>query len=135
MERRALGAGYIDQDFVFPAFDGKPWKLDSFTQLFRRTAKYAQLPNMGPHTLRRTAATFMARQGAYPKVASVRLGHSTVRLSLDVYSEEAPDMQEDAADKMHRTIRSAVKMLPKNGGRRRQGHLAPLRRVRQTLTA
>ncbi len=116
-ERRVFGVGYVDHDLVFAAFDGKPWKPDSFTQLFRRTVKYAKLPNMRTHTLRRTAATFMARQGVNPKVASARLGHSTVRLTLDVYSEVAPDMQEDAASIMDQTIRSGMRMLRENGGR------------------
>jgi len=117
-ERTELGQAYVNCDLVFAAFDGSPWKSDSFTKLFRRTVKYAQLPETGPHTLRRTSATFMALQGVNPKVASSRLGHSTVRLTLDIYSEVLPDMQADAAQKMDCAIRSAIDAFDGNNGGR-----------------
>ena len=37
-------------------------------------------------------------QGVYnPKVVSEMLGHSTIAITLDIYSHVLPDMQQDAA--------------------------------------
>jgi integrase len=42
--------------------------------------------------------------GVNPKVVSERLGHSTIVLTLDVYSHVLPTMQEDAAAQLEGLI-------------------------------
>jgi hypothetical protein len=39
----------------------------------------------------------IAGNGVHPKVASERLGHGKVAITLDLYSHVIPGMQEDAA--------------------------------------
>ena len=36
--------------------------------------------------------------GTHPKVASERLGHATVGMTLDTYSHVSPGMQQEATD-------------------------------------
>jgi integrase len=36
--------------------------------------------------------------GVHPKIVSERLGHSTVAITLDVYSHALPSLQREAAD-------------------------------------
>ena len=43
--------------------------------------------------------------GIHPKVASERLGHSKVGITLDLYSHVLPGMQEDAAATMDAALR------------------------------
>jgi integrase len=48
--------------------------------------------------------------GENPKVVAERLGHSSVKMTLDTYSHALPDMQQSATDKLetmlyHRKIR------------------------------
>jgi integrase-like protein len=50
------------------------------------------------HDLRHTAATLMLGRGAHPKIVSEMLGHSTVTITLDLYSHVTPTMQQQAAD-------------------------------------
>lgn len=50
------------------------------------------------HDLRHTAATFMLAQGIHPKVASERLGHGNVSITLDTYSHVTKTMGRQAAD-------------------------------------
>jgi integrase len=38
------------------------------------------------------------RAGIHPKIVSERLGHSTVAITLDIYSHAMPSMQREAAD-------------------------------------
>lgn len=47
------------------------------------------------HDLRHSAATIMLSKGTHPKVAQEILGHSQIRVTLDVYSHVLPSIQED----------------------------------------
>ena len=38
--------------------------------------------------------------GVHPKVVSERLGHSSITITLDIYSHVMPNMQVDAAEKL-----------------------------------
>ena len=49
------------------------------------------------HDLRHSHATHLLSSNVHPKVASERLGHSKVGITLDLYSHVIPGMQEDAA--------------------------------------
>ena len=49
------------------------------------------------HDLRHTHATLLMKQGTNPKVVQERLGHSSISVTLDVYSHVVPGMQELAA--------------------------------------
>jgi integrase len=47
------------------------------------------------------------RAGIHPKVVSERLGHSTVAVTLDVYSHAIPSMQREAADAVAAILRGS----------------------------
>ena len=49
------------------------------------------------HDLRHTHATMLMKQGTNRKVVQERLGHSSISVTLDVYSHVIPGMQESAA--------------------------------------
>lgn len=63
-----------------------------FHQLLRR----AGLPDIRFHDLRHTAATLMLARGVHPKVAGDMLGHSTIAVTMDLYSHVTPSMQREA---------------------------------------
>jgi hypothetical protein len=50
----------------------------------------------------------MLANGVHPKVASERLGHSKVGITLDLYSHVIPGMQEDAAAMVDTALKSAM---------------------------
>ncbi len=52
------------------------------------------------HDLRHTAATLLLGQGVHPKIASEMLRHSTVAITLDLYSHVTESMQRKAAGAM-----------------------------------
>jgi integrase len=60
------------------------------------------------HDLRHTHATKLLSSGVHPKVAQERRGHSSVGITLDLYSRVLPGMQEDAAAKVDAAIRAAI---------------------------
>ena len=49
------------------------------------------------HDARHTAATVLLGRGVHPKIVSEMLGHSTVAITLDVYSQVTPAMHREAA--------------------------------------
>jgi integrase len=53
-------------------------------------------------------ATHLLSIGVHPKVAQERLGHSSIGITLDLYSHVLPGMQDDAAAKVDAAIRAAI---------------------------
>jgi integrase len=52
-----------------------------------------------PHDARHTAATLLLSKGI-PKIVSEMLGHSTVAITLDIYSHTTQSMHREAAKVM-----------------------------------
>lgn len=59
----------------------------------------AGLPDVSFHALRHTNATLLL-QGVHPKMVQERLGHSTVSMTMDIYSHVLPRIGKDTADKL-----------------------------------
>jgi integrase len=77
---------------------GEPLQPNSLTHEFVRIlSKAPGLPRIRFHDLRHTHATQLLSVGVHPKIAQERLGHSTVSITLDLYSHVMPGMQQDAA--------------------------------------
>jgi integrase len=66
------------------------------------------LPLIRFHDLRHTHASQMLAAGVHPKVASERLGHSTIGITLDLYSHVMPGMQADAAEQVDAALQVAI---------------------------
>jgi integrase len=60
------------------------------------------------HALRHSAATLLLAQGIHPKIVAEMLGHTTISMTLDIYSHVTLDMQQEAADTMDRLFRAQV---------------------------
>src|SRR5215813_13169524 len=65
----------------------------------------AGLPHIRFHDLRHTAATLLLQQGVHPKVVSELLGHSSIGMTLDIYSHVIPDLQHQAIAAMDAVLR------------------------------
>jgi integrase len=104
-----IGVRTNDEIHIVAQEDGAPLQPNSLTHEFvRLLAKAKVLPKMRFHDLRHTHATHLLTNGAHPKVAQERLGHSSVGITLDLYSHVLPGMQEDAAAKVDAAIRAAL---------------------------
>lgn len=73
----------------------------SFPALIAR----ADVPRIRFYDLRHTAATLLLGQGLHPKIVSEMLGHSTIAITLDLYSHITPTMQREAASVMDAILR------------------------------
>lgn len=96
-EQLRLGIRVTTDTFIVAQVDGNPIKPQSLTHEWTRLLEKTELPAIGFHGLRHSHATLLLGKGVHPKVASERLGHSTVSITLDLYSHALPAMQESAA--------------------------------------
>lgn len=103
-ERLPLGPEYDDQGLVFSRPDGSGVHPDVVTKRMRRLVKGAGLPVITPHGLRHTHATLLLSAGVHPKVVQERLGHSSIAVTIDLYSHVMPGMQADAAEACARLV-------------------------------
>lgn len=96
-----LGPDYRrDLNLVFSGVTGDPLHPERMTRTFERLVKASGLPRIRLHDLRHTAASIMLGAGVPAKVASERLGHANISITLDTYSHVLPGLQEDAAEKL-----------------------------------
>jgi integrase len=102
-ELEALPAEH-DLDLVFTRADGKPLDPDGLSGTFDRLQKAAGLPRIRLHDLRHTVASLLLAGNVPAKVVQERLGHSSVMVTLDIYSHVAPGMQRDATELLERVI-------------------------------
>lgn len=111
-EQLRLGIRPDDNAFVVAQLDGRPIQPNSLTHEWTRILATTDLERIRFHDLRHSHATQMLAAGVHPKVAQERLGHSTIAITLDIYSHVMPGMGADAAERVDAAVRSAVKPKP-----------------------
>lgn len=87
------GKRYHDNDLIFSYDDGKPMRPTNINKFFNRIIKAAGVPKIRIHDMRHTHATQLLELGVNPKIVSERLGHASVKITLDLYSHVKPEMQ------------------------------------------
>jgi integrase len=118
-----LGVGLSDDDLVVSHEDGSVMAPIYISQNWPRFLKGTTLPRIRFHDLRHTHATHMLANGVHPKIASERLGHSKVGITLDLYSHVIPGMQEDAAAMVDKALKAAAEKLEESHGSKRVAKL------------
>jgi integrase len=103
-----LGVRLDESTFICAGEDGQPNQPQSLTHAWHRFLAKSGLPRVRFHDLRHSHATHILGAGVHPKIASERLGHATVGLTLDTYSHVIPGMQEDAVSRVDAAFASAV---------------------------
>ena len=98
--RLKAGSTWVEQDIVFCTRHGGFIDQSYLRQLFESLLKESGLPHIRFHDLRHSAATILLTLGIHPKVVQELLGHSTVSMTMDIYSHVLPSLQEDTMEKM-----------------------------------
>lgn len=91
--------------YVFAAEDGAAWVPHKVTDGFRDLAKKAKIASISFHSLRHTCASLLLAEGVHPKVVQEMLGHSTVAITMDLYSHSTPSLQTDAVQRLDGILR------------------------------
>jgi integrase len=88
------------EGLVFGDEIGRPLHEQTVRRAHRRICQAAGVLINRRHDLRHTFATLMLSAGVNPKVVSAMLGHSTVNLTLTLYSHVLPHMQTEAVERL-----------------------------------
>ena len=111
-----VGVVLSDDTFVVAQADGTPLQPDTLTQDWFRKLAGTSLPRIRFHDLRHAHATHMLANGIHPKVASERLGHSKIGITLDLYSHVLPGMEADAVERVDAALQAAINRRNKTIG-------------------
>jgi integrase len=101
-EPKPLGA-----DLIFRTPRGTAVDPDNFRQHCYRVTEAAGLGRWSPHELRHSAASLLLAQGVPLKTVSETLGHSSIRVTADVYGHLEDTARAAAADAMTRALGGA----------------------------
>lgn len=99
-EQLWAGSRWQDEGLVFTTSIGTPLMGGDVTKRFQAALKAAGLPRLRFHDLRHGCASLLLAQGVHPRVVMEQLGHSTIALTMNVYSHVIPAAMRDAADRM-----------------------------------
>jgi integrase/predicted RNA-binding Zn-ribbon protein involved in translation (DUF1610 family) len=91
---------WSETGYIFTTEVGRPLDPHRMSKAFERHLRAAALPRIPLHGLRHTYATLALSSGVNPRIVSGRLGHSTVALTLDIYSHVLPQADAEAADRI-----------------------------------
>ncbi len=97
-KKQELGNKWIEKDLVFSGLHGDYLNPRYFHKMFTAVLKEAGLPHMRIHDLRHSAATILLSMNINPKIVQEVLGHSTITMTMDLYSHALPSMQKPATD-------------------------------------
>jgi integrase len=106
----ALGVRLTDDHHVVAREDGQALQPRSLTHAFVKFVRQCGL-QIRLHDLRHTHATHMLASGVHPKIAQERLGHSSIGITLDLYSHVLPGMQAEAVARVDDALQSALQKL------------------------
>jgi len=103
-ERLAWGSSWTDTGYVVTREDGLPLHPHSLTDAFERRVRAIDVPVIRLHDLRHTCATLLLQAEVHPKVVQEMLGHSSIAITLDIYSHVVPSMQDEAAQRLQGVV-------------------------------
>jgi integrase len=105
-ERLAVGSGYSKLGLVFARVDGGALNPATVSRNFDGLVRSAKLPKITLHGLRRTWATLALLDGIPSKVVAEVLGHSSTRVTEDLYQHVTPGMKADATARVAAMLRA-----------------------------
>ena len=93
---------YVDDGIVISNDNGSYKDPSYFSYItFKRLLVEAGISeSVRFHDLRHTHATWLLEKGVHPKVVAERLGHSSIRITLDTYSHVIKGLQQIAVNKV-----------------------------------
>ena len=86
---------------LFPSQTGTHLMANNIRRAFQRALKSAELPlHFTPHCLRHTFASLLLQQGESPAYVQRMMGHSSIRLTVDLYGKWLPMGNRAAVDRL-----------------------------------
>lgn len=101
-QRLAAGEAYSDKGLVITTEVGTPYHPSTFDKVYKRALKAAGMKDEGfcLHDLRHTHATRLFAEGWSAKAVQERLGHSSIKVTMDTYTHLVPGIQDEMVKKL-----------------------------------
>lgn len=103
----ARGATAID-GLIFTTVTGRPVNGPNLLPPLHEACRRLGLPQVSWHDLRHSTASILLAAGVPLPVISRMLGHSTIRVTADLYAHVVPQLERDAAAAMEQAMRRTV---------------------------
>ena len=94
------GGGWLSYDLVFTSSVGSPLDPDRVNRTIKKMTTDAIGEPWTPHEMRHSCASLLLAQGVPLKTVSETLGHSSIRVTADVYGHLLEPARTEAADAM-----------------------------------
>ncbi len=104
VEKADLGDAWVDSGFIFTTSIGTPIDPRNLYREFSQICEKAGLGHWHPHELRHSAASLMLASGVKLQVVSEVLGHSSIRMTADVYGHILDPDRQHAASAMSEVL-------------------------------
>ncbi|MBI5281678.1 MAG: site-specific integrase [Candidatus Solibacter usitatus] len=102
-QQKALaGEDWQDLGFVFTSGRGTPLDTGNALHRFQSICAEADLPKIRFYDLRHTHASLLIHEGVHPKKIAERLGHSSIKLTMDTYGHLFNGSDRESAERMDR---------------------------------
>jgi integrase len=108
-----LGVRPDDDWLVVTQADGSAIQPRSLTHV---VSAFLKEWRMTLHGLRHSHASHMLASDVHPKIVQERLGHSSIAITMDIYSHLMPNMQGDAANAVDGVLRAAINKRSEDAG-------------------
>ncbi|WP_312877591.1 tyrosine-type recombinase/integrase [Amycolatopsis echigonensis] len=107
-----LGSDWREHDLLFTCPDGSPLHPADVADEFARLIVMAGLPPITLHGLRHGAATLMLAAGVEMKVIQHILRHSSIKVTMDLYTNVAQELAADGARRLAGAIPRQAALRP-----------------------
>lgn len=100
LDEQLAGAQWQSSEYVFTTRWGTPQEGRNVYRTYQRILSQAGLPRIRLHDLRHSAASLLHAQGVTLLEISKLLGHSSIRVTGDIYTHLSDKSKRNLADKM-----------------------------------
>lgn len=106
--QKVIGKEYNQEKFVCITEEGKLISPSSLNHKFKDILRDNKLPSIRIHDLRHSHASLLLSKGISPKAISERLGHSTITITMDLYTHIYDSLNRKVARKSNSFLKTNI---------------------------
>lgn len=101
-QRLMADTSWKEQKLIFTTRVGTPVDTTNVLHDFQKILASAGLPKMRFYDLRHTHASLLIAEGVHPKKIAERLGHASIKLTMDLYGHLFEGSDQESAERMQK---------------------------------
>jgi integrase len=111
-QRLLADTSWQEQKLIFTTRVGTPVDTTNVLHGFQKILAEAGIPKMRFYDLRHTHASLLIAEGVHPKKIAERLGHASIKLTMDLYGHLFEGSDKESADRMQRIFGARDEATP-----------------------